>query len=201
MTLEKKTEELILAAAREVFIHKGLAGARMQEIADKAEINKALLHYYFRSKDHLFEAVFTQAISSFLPTIKNILEADIPLVHKIILFVETYIDVLMANPYIPAFVIQELNTDPGRFVTKLRNFGLNPDIMLTQISDEIAAGSIRPMNGEHLMVNLLGMCLFPFIARPVVQGILKKNDEQYHTFLLERKTEIIQFVMQSIKMT
>jgi TetR/AcrR family transcriptional regulator len=195
---EKNTEILILEAAREVFIHKGYEGARMQEIADKAGINKALLHYYFRSKDHLFEAVFNQVISSFLPVIKNILEADLPLKQKIELFIETYVEVLLENPYFPSFVIQELNTDPGRLAGKLKNFGINPGVILAQINSAIESGEIIPVKGKHLLVNLLGMCLFPFIARPVVQGMLKMSDENYKEFLEERKTEIKQFVMNAI---
>lgn len=201
MSTEKNTEEQILEAAREVFIHKGFAGTRMQEIANKAGINKALLHYYFRSKDQLFEAVFSQAISSFMPVIRNILEADIPLVHKIILFVETYQDILIKNPHIPGFVIQELNTDPGRLIMHFKTMGIDPQFMLEQIRQEVKQGSIRPINGEHFLVNLLGMCLFPFVARPVVQGVLKKSEEEYRAFLQERKSEIIQFVLQSISHT
>lgn len=192
------TEEHILEAARAVFIRKGFAGARMQEIADLAGINKSLLHYYYRSKDHLFEAVFLQALKSLLPAIKNVLEAEMPLKLKIIKFVETYIDVLQANPHIPAFVIQELNTDPQRFVDKIKNYGLDPTIIMRQIEEEAGYGLIRPVRADHFMVNLLGMCLFPFVARPVVQGVLRKTPEEYEIFLNERKEQIIQFVMNSI---
>jgi len=192
------TEEQILESAKAVFIRKGFAAARMQEIADLAGINKSLLHYYFRSKDQLFEAVFLQAIRSFLPEIKKVLEAEMPLKLKIIKFVETYIDVLQANPHIPAFVIQELNSDPGRFVDLFRNYGVNPITIMRQIEEEAGYGQIRPVRADHFLVNLLGMCLFPFVARPVVQGVLRKNPEEYDVFLKERKEQIIQFVMNSI---
>jgi TetR/AcrR family transcriptional regulator len=195
------TEHLILEAARKVFIHKGYAGARMQEIADEAGINKALVHYYFRGKEQLFDAVFAQALSSFLPTIKNILEIDLPVREKIVLFVDTYVDILLANPHIPAFVIHELNTDPGRFLDKLKNFGLNPSRLIEQIRKESESGLIRNIKGDHFIINMLGMCLFPFIARPVVQGILKKTDEEYEMFLSERKKEVVQFVMHSIALS
>ena len=195
------TEQIILNAARKVFIHKGFAGARMQEIADEAGINKALLHYYFRGKNQLFESVFEQAVASFLPAIRNVLEAEMPFREKIILFVETYIDILMANPHIPAFVIQELNTDPNRFIDKLNNYGIDPTILFEQIKKETENGQIRKINGDHFIVNLLGMCLFPFIARPVMQGMLRKSNEQYELFLKERKKEIVEFVMHSIAMS
>jgi TetR/AcrR family transcriptional regulator len=195
------TEQVILEAARKIFINKGLAGARMQEIADEAGINKALLHYYFRGKDQLFEAVFAQVVAGFLPVIKNVLEATMPFREKIILFVDTYVEILLANPHIPAFVIQELNTDPSRFVDKLKNFGINPTILFEQIKLEVESGLIRNIEGDHFIVNILGLCIFPFIARPIVQGMLLKSDEEYELFLKARKKEIVQFVMNSIAMT
>jgi TetR/AcrR family transcriptional regulator len=201
MTSSKSnTEQIILEAARNVFMLKGYTGARMQEIADKAGINKALLHYYFRGKDQLFEAVFAQAIHSFLPIIRKVLEAEIPFREKIVLFVETYVDVLIANPHIPAFVIHELNTNPGRFIDKLKNNGINPNILFEQIKMEVESGQIRNISGDHFIVNLLGMCLFPFMARPVVQGLFHKSNEEYELFLSERKREIVQFIMNSIFM-
>ncbi len=194
----KSTEEIILVAARSVFIQKGFSGARMQEIADEAGINKALLHYYFRSKDHLFEAVFAQAISSFLPVVKSVLESDLPLKIKIIKFVETYIDILLANPHIPGFVIQELNNNPGRFVDKFKAMGLDPTIIIKQVIEEEELGMIRAVNPEHFMVNLLSMCIFPFVAKPIIKGVLRKDEDQYYLFLKERKEQIIEFVMNSL---
>jgi AcrR family transcriptional regulator len=198
MITEKSTEVLILEAAREVFIHKGFMGARMQEIANKAGINKALLHYYFRSKDQLFEAVFNQALYTFFPVVKNILEMEKPFREKIMLFVETYVDTLLANPHIPAFVIQELNTNPTRLVLRMSDFGFDPNVIIQQIRREVDAGLLKPANPQHLMVNILGMCIFPFVAKPIIRGILKKSEDEYNRFLMERKKEIVHFVMQSI---
>ena len=197
-TLGKNTEELILEAARKVFIQKGCAGARMQEIADEAGINKALLHYYFRGKDKLFEAVFRQAANCLLPVMKNVLESEIPLLQKIELFINRYIDVLLENPHLPAFVIQELNQEPARFIGYLKTVGINPAPLFLQIEQEMILGHIRPMKADHFMVNLLGICLFPFMARPVVKTVLQMNDEKYNEFLVERKREVVQFVMNSI---
>lgn len=196
---DRNTEEIILEAACTIFFQKGFAGARMQEIADSAGINKALLHYYYRSKDQLFEAVFNRALVSFLPTIKIALEAEMPLTQKISKFVENYVDILLANPHIPAFVIHELNTDPQRVVTKLRGHGVDPRVILRQVDEAIVAGEIRAINGEHFLINLLSLCIFPFVARPVAQGILQKSNEEYTLFLQQRKSEILEFVMQSIK--
>lgn len=199
MTSElKNTEAIILDAARTIFIRKGYAASRMQEIADSAGINKSLLHYYFRSKDQLFEAVFSKALESFIPGIRNILELDIPLDEKISRFVDTYIEILLQNPYLPAFVIHELNMNPGKFVGRIKGMGLNPAVILKDIGHQMQKESIRVIRPDHFMVNLLGLCIFPFIARPVIQGVFEKSDKDYDAFLKERKEQIIHFVMNAI---
>ena len=109
---EMNTEQKILDAAKEVFQQKGMTGARMQEIADKAGINKALLHYYYRTKDKLFEKVFELAFSLFIPKVKEMMISDKPVFEKIEFFVENYLNLLQKHPYIPGFVISELNRNP-----------------------------------------------------------------------------------------
>src|SRR3712207_2537327 len=102
---DQNTEQRILQAAKTVFMHRGMAGARMQDIADEAGINKAMLHYYFRSKEKLFEVIFREAIGKFLPKINATIALDCSLFEKIHIFCREYITVLMENPYIPLFII------------------------------------------------------------------------------------------------
>ena len=114
----KGAEEKILVAARKVFTTKGMAGARMQDIADEAGINKALLHYYFRDKDKLFEVVFMEEAQKFFPKINAIFNSDVPLFEKIENFVNEYIDEMQENPYLPWFVMNEVNRDPDQLLYK-----------------------------------------------------------------------------------
>src|SRR5271156_3051845 len=102
-------EQRILAAAKKVFLLKGMDGARMQDIADEAGINKALLHYYFRSKEKLFEVIFREAMDQLFPRIIGILNADKPLFDKIESFCGEYVGMLLNNPYLPMFVMNEVN--------------------------------------------------------------------------------------------
>jgi len=192
------TENQILAAAREVFIVKGFEGARMQEIADRAEINKALLHYYFRSKENLFDAVFSEVASHLFPAVRQLLESDLSIKEKIALFVKIYLKALQENPYIPAFVINTLNTNPERFLKYIRQSGINPMLLQEQIDHEVSGKLIREIKAEHLLVNTLAMCLFPFVARPIIQNIFSMKDEEYQAYLESRQTEIIDFVLKSI---
>ncbi len=192
------TEHQILTAAREVFITKGFEGARMQEIADHAGINKALLHYYFRSKENLFEAVFSEVASNLFPAMKQMLEAELELKEKIALFITIYLKALDENPFIPAFIINTLNTNPDSFLKYIKKAGLNPMLLQRQIDEEAGRGTIRKIKAEHLLVNIIAMCIFPFVARPIVQKIFDMNNDEYQMYLESRQKEIIDFVLKSI---
>ncbi len=192
------TEHQILNAAREVFITKGFEGARMQEIADHAGINKALLHYYFRSKENLFEAVFSEVASNLFPAMKQMLEAELELKEKITRFIQAYLKALAENPFIPAFIINTLNTNPGRLLTYFKKSELNPKLLQKQIDEEAARGNVSAIKAENLLVNIIAMCIFPFVARQIVQSIFDMNNEEYQEYLESRPDEIIDFVLKSI---
>ena len=171
------TEQKIHEAAKTVFIRKGLEGARMQEIADEAGINKALLHYYFRTKDKLFEAVFTDAFFKLVPNIINLLKSDLPLFEKIKQFTENYIDIFIENPFVPGFVLHELNRNPQRIVNLISNIGVDPGIFIQQVNEEIEKGTINPIDPKQLIVNMLAMCIFPFAATPIIKNIIFENND------------------------
>jgi len=202
---EKSTENVIFEAAKEVFTAKGFDGARMQEIAEKAGINKALLHYYYRTKEKLFDAIFEKVFGDFIPKITGMLETDAPLVEKVEFFIEHYIDFIMRNPQIPSFIIHELNRHPQRVVDLIGNktgivknnaFGKFAEI----VKYEIKKGNIKPIDPEQLIVNVIGLCIFPFIAKPILMGVIFKNDKKkYKEFLESRKKEVAAFIINSIK--
>ena len=197
---DSTTESNIMEAAKRIFVLKGFEGARMQEIADEAGINKALLHYYFRSKDKLFEAVFIDAFVKFVPTILITLNSNSPLFRKIEVFVDHYIDVLSKNPFIPGFILHELGHNTERLSKIIRTVGLNPDLFVEQVKAEIEAGSINPIDPSDLLVNMLAMCVFPFVGKPILKVVLfKNNEEEYHEFLNRRKIAAAQFIINSIK--
>ncbi len=198
---ELSTEELILEAARTIFIKKGFEGSRMQEIADLAGINKALLHYYFRSKDKLFEAVFEKIAINLFPAMKQIIEADLYLVEKLVFFIQMYTKMLSENPFIPAFVLNTINTSPERFTKHLSQTGFNPMALQNQIDKEAALQKIRPIKVEHLMVNLISMCVFPYVAKPIIKHLFQFDDKAFAGYLEERKTEIVDFVINSISLS
>jgi len=194
------TEEIIFEAAKKVFIKHGFDGARMQQIADEAGINKALLHYYFRSKEHLFDAIFEVSFKKFLPNISMIMMSEQPFEDKIRLFVSHYIDTLLQNPHLPVFVLHELKRKPERIVDIIKSSGIKPEITAMMLQQEIDEGKIMPIPLPHLIVNMLGMCLFPFIGRPILEGfIFNGNTKAYDHFLEERKTMVADFIINSIR--
>ncbi len=196
----ESTEHEILEAAKDVFQQKGMDGARMQEIADKAKINKALLHYYYRSKQLLFEAVFKSAFSLLAPQLNKVLNDDSELFEKIESFTENYVSFVVKHPYLPNFVIQELNKNP-EFVNTLRaqkNFPSMEKFSL-QVAESIEKGIIRQIEAEQLLINILSLNIFPFIGQPLLMALINVDKDRYNQILLDRKTEVASFIINSIK--
>jgi TetR/AcrR family transcriptional regulator len=195
------TEHLILDAAKKVFVQKGMAGARMQDIADEAGINKALLHYYFRNKEKLFEVIFMEAAEKLFPRINAIFEADQPLFEKIENFCVEYIAIVMENPFLPLFVLNEINQDPDYFLKKVwtGKSKPNPVKLLEQIEKEVKKGTIKRVNPMHLLMNLISMTIFPFVAKPMFQKNLGMSESQFRMAMEERKREIPRFIIDSIR--
>ncbi len=198
---DQSTEEKILAAARKAFLSKGLSGARMQDIADEAGINKALLHYYFRNKEKLFDMIFMEAAQKLFPKINFIFESNMPLFEKIEHFADEYISVMVENPYLPLFVLNEINQNPVSFFKKLNEkFGFpDPELFLAQIEKEIKKGNIKRINPVQLLMNMLSLCIFPFMAKPLFQLRMGLGESQFRVFMEQRKKEIPRFIIDSIK--
>jgi AcrR family transcriptional regulator len=196
----KNNEEKILDAAKTVFQRKGMTGARMQEIADEAGINKALLHYYYRSKQMLFEAVFFQAFSLIAPKLGAVLNSEIALFDKIKHFTKGYISFAMAHPYLPKFIVQELNQNPD-FAEKLiqHNSFPNIDIFKNQIETAVKNGKISAISPEQLFINIMSLTVFPFIGAPLLKGFTKLNEADYKVLIEERKTMVADFIINAIK--
>ena len=194
------TEEKIFNAARIVFQKKGFAGARMQEIADEAGINKAMLHYCFKNKELLFQAVFMNAFGQLAPKINDIFISQDSIFDKIKKFTNSYISFVMLNPYLPQFIIQEMNNNPEFVMSFLKNENRpDPTLLIVQIEKEIENGIIKPINPKHLLMNMISMTVFPFAAQMMVKGMLQISDTEFNQMMEERKTSIAEQIINSIK--
>ena len=199
--LDISTEQKILDAAKKVFIQKGLDGTRLDEIATEAGINKALLHYYFRSKEKLFETIFDQMVGKIMPDFTVIVASKSPISEKIELFVHRYIDFVTENPQLPLFMVTELNRNPQRMkeilshsdnFVKIQQFAF-------QMVTEMQVGRIKSFNPLHLILNIISMCIFPVIAKPVLQAILQIEEENLTVILQQRKEEVSLFLREALR--
>lgn len=201
-TKDENTEVQILDAAKNVFQTKGMDGARMQEIADKAGINKAMLHYYYRSKQLLFEAVFKNAFSLLAPQLNAILNDDSSIENKVKNFTSNYISFIIKHPYLPTFIIQELNRNPDFILGMKTNKGFpNLEKFKKQVAYEVEMGIIKPIGAEQLFINILALNVFPFIAKPLIMALINVDNEAYKQLIEARKIEVANFIINSIKNT
>jgi len=198
--MDKTTEEKIYEAARRIFILKGMDGTRMQEIADEAGMNKALLHYYFRSKENLFKAVFKDTFSKFFNKVRETLISDGTTSDKLTAFIEYYVDLIQANPYVPQFIINEINRDPQVMKSQMFESGIEPQNIIELLTKGKGSEKLSKMDPRHIVVSLLGMLIFPFAGRPLLQMVYFNDDpEAYNQFLSERKEVVKNMILKMIE--
>ena len=199
-TKDKNTESKILNAAEKIFQAKGMDGARMQEIADKAGINKSMLHYYYRSKQLLFEAVFSKAFSLLAPQLNAVLNDDSSIEEKIKSFTHNYISFIIKHPYLPNFIIQELNRNP-EFVKSISQNSAFPNLekFKIQVAFEIENKIIKPIEAEQLFIHILSLNIFPFVATPLIKAFINVDNKAYKQLLNDRKIAVSEFIINSIK--
>jgi TetR/AcrR family transcriptional regulator len=197
---DKQTEEKIFEAATDVFEEKGLAGARMQDISDRAGINKALLHYYFRTKERLFNAVFEMVAKKMFARFSHIFEEDISLEEKIRLFFREHISFLQKNPKLPAFIINEINQNPERIRKLLENvdYKANLEMLLEKHKNEIHKYNIDEKTIPQIMTTIVSMSVFPFAARGLLEIILNNAGYDFKKYIEERKEFAAEFVIKAM---
>ena len=161
--VDLSTEEKIKEAAKKVFLKKGYAATRTRDIAEEAGINLALLNYYFRSKEKLFDLIMLEKLEKFFGAIAPILNnTTTSLEQKVTLFSNNYIDLIIAIPELPLFILSEVRYNPERFVHKLPITKVADSHFVRQLHER------RPdINPLHFLMNLLGMSVFPFIMKPI----------------------------------
>lgn len=200
-TKDINAESAILEAAKNIFLRKGMEGTRMQEIADEAEINKALLHYYFRNKQLLFEAVFKQSFLLLAPQLNDTLNSDSSIFEKIRDFCTNYNSFIIEHPYLPNFIIQELNRDSD-FLTKIIDSDDFPSLskFQNQVDLYVERDLIKPINSSQLFINLISLNALPFLAAPLLKGFLKVDEDAYQNLLQNRKNDVAEFIINAIKL-
>ena len=186
---DTSTEEKIKEAARTVFYKKGFAATRTRDIADEAGINLALLNYYFRSKQKLFDIIIVEALARFVQNVQVVLNAgNTSLEEKIEQLAAHYIDFIIEEPEIPTFILTEVRNNPKELLTKLpvKEVLVN-SVFFKQYREAVEQGRIMEPNPIHFLINLLGLVIFPFIAKPMLMEVNGFDTPEFNRLMLERK--------------
>ncbi len=193
--VDLSTEDKIKEAAQKVFLKKGFAATRTRDIAEEAGMNLALLNYYFRSKEKLFDLIMLEKLEKFFGAIAPVLNnVETSLDEKIALFSNNYIDLLSANPELPLFILSEVRHNPERFAHKLPVAKIADSNFMKQMRER------RPdVNPIHFLMNVLGLSVFPFIMKPIfhASGIL--TEKVFQARMEERKALIPKWVNAMLK--
>jgi AcrR family transcriptional regulator len=189
----QSTEDKILDAARQVFHQKGFNGARMQEIANLAGINKALLHYYFRNKESLFEKIFNETFGQIASKLNEIFLSEMTLMTKIEIFVNFYINFISKHSYIIQFVINALQDKPDQLREIILKQNLSPGLLLEQVQKQLKDEMGLDIDPLHIYINILGLVIFPVVAKPLIP------DDKMSVFLEERKKIVPTFIANALR--
>jgi len=194
------TEEKIKQTALELFLEKGFERTSIRDIAAKANINIALLNYHFKSKENLFDSLFSELISTYTPTLNNILSSGLPLEEKITQYVSKYIDILQENPRITYFVLSVLQRNPEK-IKKLQIFQNLYDTgnFSTQFLSEIKKRNIKTYDPTQFYINMVSLITFPFTIKPVIHEKNSMSEKDFARFMQERKKIIADLLILSIK--
>jgi AcrR family transcriptional regulator len=188
ITEDHSTEEKIKEAARKLFTRKGFAATRTRDIAEEAGINLALLNYYFRSKEKLFDIVMRETLQQFIMTMKDVFHDEkSSLMDKVSIMADRYIDLFRIQPNIPLFVLSEIKAHPVKFI---ENMGLKPVLLESHFFKQILQATQGKMNPMHFVVNLVGLTVFPFIASPLLVNLGNMKQEDFDKMMQERKKMI-----------
>lgn len=193
-------ENKIIDAARTVFIEKGYAETSMSEIALKAGINRPALHYYFRTKDKMFQAVFGSIVSSVIPKVFDaIMHKEKSVAERTECIIDAYYSLFMKTPQLPLFMLRELNRDPEMLIKTI--LGLNvADTMreaISSLQEEMDEGKLKKVPLQFIFFNFYSLLTFPFLTIDISRKVFKNNEENFRQSLAEWKQNIM-FQMENL---
>ncbi len=198
---ETTTEQHIIEAAKKVFIAKGYENATMRDIAKEANVNSAMVHYYFRSKDKLFGIVFDSIGKFFYENVYQIYKEDLDIFEKIRKVVYNRITILIQHPELPSFLVREMFKRPELLEHNYsRQIKESCDVFMLQVEAAMANGRIRKINPMNLFLNIDSLCVFPFHIRPLMQHCSEISEAEFNELMNERCTDVADFIIQSIKL-
>lgn len=200
---EINTEQAILKAAEREFFTKGFAGSKTTEIAKAAGVTHAMLHYYFRTKENLFNKVFQEKSALLAYSFRSLVDDDLPFFDKIKAGIELHFDILAQNPKLPLFIFKEILGNEQREDTCreviLPNISVTLEKITEAVEKEIEKGTIRPVNPIDLMMSIISLNMFVFVAEPMIKLIINGGDAQYKALLERRKKENVEIILSRLR--
>lgn len=183
------TEEKIKEAARRVFLAKGYAATRTRDIAEESGFNLALINYYFRSKEKLFDIIMVEHLQLFVHSVMGILDdPKTSLEEKLQQVISHYIDMLIANPNLPIFVLNEVNADPMKLIDKIGIQKIeHRELAIAKQWKELAAKKKLNTNPIHMLMNAVALTIFPFVGSPIIRNRMGLSMDQFNALMEERK--------------
>lgn len=203
--MKENLEQQILAVAEELFIANGFDGTSTTTIAQKVGCNQALIHYYFRTKENLFQQIFVRKFEATITHLLEPLTSELPFNEKITNCINIYFDLLQNNRQLPSCIINELAFNPQRREFIRNRFIKNPIRQNVYyrfsetIKNEIRQGNIRPIEPFDLILNIMSLCLFTFITLPIYTDLLERTPEQVEEYINHRRQEIITQIITSLR--
>lgn len=198
-------ENRIRAVAQQLFIEQGFAATSTTQIAREVGCTQALVHYYYRTKENLFRQIFLDQINAALAVITESLTSDVPFEQFLTNAISLYFDTLIRNPRLPYFVLEELVSNRDRRIYLRDHFVRNPHYAMyymqldARVRQEQQAGRLVRVETFDIMLSVVSLTVFNFIALPMYQDLLERTDEQVHDFVLHRKTEVTRLVLNGIR--
>lgn len=200
---ELNTEQVILEAAEAEFLEKGYGNAKMMVIAKRANVAHSMLHYYFRSKENLFQTIFLKKAQMLLPLFEGTLDKRLPFLDTVRILMETQFNFLAQNPKLPLFLLTEI-------LTNKKNKALLMDVLSQKImfilsklngmlDEEIKKGAVRPIQFQDLIMNVISINASTFLVLPIFQDIAGENEENIENMLAERRESNVQFILAALK--
>ena len=200
---ERTTDQAILEAAERLFLEKGFARTSTTEIAKEAGCNQALVHYYYRTKDRLFESIFERKAKLLLSGFLQIHDESLPFEQVLAGMVRSHFDMLAQNPRIPVLIVNELLTNPERLRALREKLGPLPagiaKGLQKRLDLESAKGSIRPTLLVDLFFTILGLNALPFLAGPILKTATEMSDAEFDSLLRRRRAENVRIVLASLR--
>lgn len=187
--MDASTEEKIKEAARRLFMQQGFEGTKTRDIAKEAGINLALMNYYFRSKQNLFDIIMLEHMKSFVMGVAvGFNDASTSFDEKIQFYANSYIDLLTAQPDLPLFIMTALRSNPTLITEQL---GVKKMLVeshfMRQYTEAVAAKRFAPIPPMQFVMSLFGLTVFPFIARPFLQAMTETPIDEFNAMMQERK--------------